>query len=50
MEMFTPVKAVKGQCEGLKHRDRAFNDLFFTGVSKVKQPIESFCNSLSKFF
>lgn len=46
IEMPTPVKAVKGQCEGLKQRDRAFNDLFSTAVSKVGQPIESFFNWL----
>lgn len=35
--MLTLVKAIKGQCEELKQRDRAFNDLFFTAVSKVRQ-------------
>ena len=48
IEMLTPVKAIKGQCEELKQRDRAFNDLFSTAVSKVRQPIESFFNWLNE--
>ena len=48
IEMLTPVKAIKGQSEELKQRDRAFNDLFSTAVSKVRQPIESFFNWLNE--
>lgn len=48
IEMLTPVKAIKGQCEELKQRDRAFNDLFSTAVSKVRQPIEAFFNWLNE--
>ncbi len=48
IEMLTPVKAIKGQCEELKQRNRAFNDLFSTAVSKVRQPIESFLNWLNE--
>ena len=44
--MLTPVKAVKGQAEVLKQRDKAANDLFSRAVSKVRQPIESFFNWL----
>lgn len=44
--MLTPVKAVKGQAECLKQRDKAFNDLFSRAVSKIRQPIESFFNWL----
>ena len=44
--MLTPVKAVKGQAEVLKKRDKAANDLFSRAVSKVRQPIESFFNWL----
>lgn len=44
--MMTPVKAIKGQCQELKNRDKAANDLFSTAVSKVRQPIESFFNWL----
>ena len=44
--MMTPVKAVKGQAECLKQRDKASNDLFSTAVSKVRQPIESLFNWL----
>ena len=46
--MLTPIKAIKGQCEEFKLRDRAFNDLFSKAVSKVRQPIESFFNWLNK--
>ena len=44
LELFTPVKAVKGTSECLKQRDFAANNLFSTAVSKVRQPIESFFN------
>ena len=44
--MLTPVKAVKGQAEVLKKRDKAANELFSRAVSKVRQPIESFFNWL----
>lgn len=44
--MFTPVKAIKGQCQEIKNRDKAANDLFSTAVSRVRQPIESFFNWL----
>lgn len=42
------LKTAKGQCEELKQRDRAFNDLFSAAVSKVRQPIESFFNWLEQ--
>ena len=32
--------------DNLRHQDKAFNDLFSTAVSKVKQPIESLFNWL----
>ncbi|HAQ20520.1 MAG TPA: transposase [Prolixibacteraceae bacterium] len=44
--MLTPVKAVKGQDEALKQRDKAANDLFSTAVSRIRQPIESLFNWL----
>jgi hypothetical protein len=44
--MLTPVKAVKGQDELIRMRDKAANDLFSTAVSKVRQPIESLFNWL----
>lgn len=44
--MLTPVKAVKGQTEVEKQRNRAANDLFSKAVSKVRQPIEGFFNWL----
>ena len=48
IEMFTPVKAVKGQSEQERQRRKAYNDLFSTAVSKVRQPIESFFNWLNE--
>lgn len=39
--MLTPIKEVKGMPENLKQLYKAFNDLFSTAVSKVRQPIES---------
>ena len=46
--MLTPVKAIKGQCEELKQRDKDFNALFSTAVSKVGQPIGAFFNWLNE--
>ena len=40
--MMTPIKAIKGQCQEIKNRDKAANDLFSTAVSRVRQPIEAF--------
>ena len=48
IEMFTPVKAIKGQSEQEKQRQKAYNDLFSTAVSKIRQPIESFFNRLNE--
>lgn len=42
--MLIPVKAVKGQSEQKRQSSKAYNDLFSTAVSKVRQPIESFFN------
>ncbi|MFV7237025.1 transposase [Flavobacterium sp. ZB4R12] len=44
--MMTPVKAVKGECQEIRNRDKAFNDLYSTAVSRIRQPIESFFNWL----
>lgn len=44
--MMTPVKGIKGQCQEIKNRDKAANDLFSTAVSRVRQPIESLFNWL----
>ncbi|PXV69294.1 hypothetical protein CLV62_101563, partial [Dysgonomonas alginatilytica] len=46
--MLTPIKGIKGQSDQEKQRSRAFNDLFSTAVSKVRQPIESFFNWLNE--
>jgi len=44
--MLTPVKAVKNQPENIKTFDKAYNDLFSTAVSKIRQPIEGLFNWL----
>jgi hypothetical protein len=44
--MLTPVKAVKGQTEQEKQRNKAANDLFSKSVSEVRQPIKGFFNWL----
>jgi len=44
--MYTPIKAVKGEAECLKLRDKAYNDLFSKAVSTIREPIESFFNWL----
>jgi len=46
LDLFTPVKAVKGTPEVIKQRELAANNLFSTAVSKVRQPIESLFNWL----
>lgn len=48
IEMYTPVKAIKGQSEQERQRQKAYNDLFSTAVSKIRQPIESFFNRLNE--
>lgn len=42
--MMTPVKAVKGQTEQEKQRNKAADDLYSRAVSKVRQPIEGLFN------
>lgn len=39
IEMYTPVKAVKGMSEQDKQSNKAYNDIFSCAVSKVRQPI-----------
>jgi hypothetical protein len=46
--MMTPVKAIKGETQVSKQRNKAYNDLFSTAVSKLRQPIESFFNWLNE--
>jgi len=46
LDLFTPIKAVKGMPEHIKQHDAAYNNLFSTAVSKVRQPIESLLNWL----
>lgn len=46
LNLFTPVKEVKGLPQCLMQRDFAANNLFSTAVSKVRQPIEAFFNWL----
>lgn len=44
--MMTPVKAVKGQTEQEKQRNKAADDLYSQAVSKIRQPIEGLFNWL----
>ncbi|RTY81818.1 transposase [Flavobacterium sp. ZB4P23] len=44
--MFTPVKAVKGESQEIRNRDKVSNDLYSTAVSRIRQPIESLFNWL----
>ncbi|MFC1733812.1 transposase [candidate division KSB1 bacterium] len=44
--MLTPVKAIKGQSQQEKQRNKAADDLFSRAVSSVRQPIEAFFNWL----
>lgn len=44
--MLTPVKAVKGQSEAIKQRNKAADDLVSKAVSTARQPIESLFNWL----
>jgi hypothetical protein len=46
IQMLTPVKGVRGQSPTLKHFDKAYDDLFSSAVSSVRQPVESFFNWL----
>jgi hypothetical protein len=48
IEMLTPVKAVKGQSDVIRQRDKACNDLYSAAVSKIRQPVESFFNWLNE--
>ena len=45
-EMLSPVKAVKGMEEVIKHRIKAADDLFSTAVSRIRQPVEAIFNWL----
>jgi hypothetical protein len=44
LDLFTPIKEVKGTPEHIKQFDFAHKNLLSTAVSKVRQPIESFFN------
>jgi hypothetical protein len=44
--MMTPVKAVKRECQEIRNKDKASNDLYSTAVSRIRQPIESLFNWL----
>ncbi len=48
LNMFTPVKAIKGESPVITQREKAARDLFSTAVSKVRQSIESFFNWLNE--
>lgn len=47
-QIITPIKNKKGIPMVLKQFDQAFNDLFSTAVSSIRQPVESFFNWLQQ--
>lgn len=47
-QIITPIKDKKGMPRVLKQFDQAYNDLFSTAVSSIRQPIESFFNWLQQ--
>ena len=47
-ELFTPVKAIKGESTEITKRKKAARNLFSTAVSKVRQPTESLFNWLNE--
>jgi hypothetical protein len=47
-QIITPIKDKKGIPVVLKQFDKAFNDLFSTAVSSIRQPVESFFNWLQQ--
>lgn len=49
-ELLTPVKLVKGECQGVRQFKKAADGLFSTAVSRVRQPIESFFNWLNELY
>ncbi len=46
--MCTPGKGIKDQSEQERQRQKAYNDLFSTALSKIRQLIESFFNRLNE--
>lgn len=48
LELFTPIKAIKGESPEITQREKAARDLCSTAVSKVRQPIESLFNWLNE--
>jgi hypothetical protein len=47
-QIITPIKDKKSMPVVLKQFDQAFNDLFSTAVSSIRQPVESFFNWLQQ--
>ena len=47
-QIITPIKDKKGIPKVLRQFDQAFNDLFSTTVSSIRQPVESFFNWLQQ--
>lgn len=47
-QIITPIKEKRGTPLNLKQLDQAFNDLFSTAVSSIRQPVESFFHWLQE--
>ena len=48
LTVFKCDKGIKGEPEVIRQREKAARDLFSQGVSKIRQPIESFFNWLNE--
>ena len=48
LELFIPIKAIKGESPEITKREKAAKELFSMAVSKVRHPIESLFNWLWK--
>lgn len=48
IQMLTPVKLVKGESQCIREREKAYQKLYSTAVSKIRQPVESFFNWLNE--
>ena len=48
LELFIPIKAIKGESPEITKREKAAKELFSMAVSKVRHPIESLFNWLNE--
>ena len=48
IQMFTPIKLVKGEAQCIRQREKAYRDVYSAAVSKVRQPVALFFNRLNE--